>query len=235
MNEYNKPFLLRYCVMSSYALALIPWLIMNRGQSPVNITWNMVWSGSLFNCLSFCGGYFWILALSAAPAAIVNSVYEFSVAICYIFSVLFLPNYHMTWFKNLSVTICLLGVTLIGYGTYEKDRDDGQSQDGQSHSMWYGMIECLVATVSFGILKPVFALFNDRYFPSQSPVQAALFMQGFNGVLVLLTLWPGFIFLHFLDIERFELPSSKEDVFAILIPIAVWNVLLSAFAAFILV
>jgi len=128
----------------------------------------------------------------------------------------------MTWFKNLSVTLCLIGVLLIGYGTYTHDvNDDEEGTGSHSQSVWYGMIECLVATVSFGILKPVFTIFNDRYFPNWGPVQSALFMQGFNGILALLTLWPGFFIVHLMDIEPFELPSSKEDIFAILIPIAI--------------
>ena len=224
-NEYKKVFFLRYCVMSSRSLALIPWFIINRCKTPVAITWNMLWSGTVFNAISFCSGYFWYLSLTAAPAAIVNSVYEFSVAICYIFSVLFLPNYQMTWFKNLSVTICLLGVTLIGYGTYDNESDsahsNGTSDELESGTSWHGIVWCLISTVAFGIMKPIFTLFNNRYFPKLPPVQSALFMQGFNGILIVFTLWPGFILLHFTGIEPFELPTEKEDIFGILIYVAV--------------
>ena len=212
--DYNKPFLLRYCIQSSRALALIPWLLMKRCREPVDITFNMLWSACIFNFVGFCSGYFWIRSLNAAPAAIVNSVYEFAVAICYIFGVLFLPNYQMTWFKNLSVTICLLGVTLIGYGTYEV-------HDEHFDSTVFAMIECLLATISFGIMKPLFHVFGQRYFPPLTAVQSGLFLQGFNGFIILLTLWPGLILLHFTGVETFEFPSTMDQVLAILIPVLV--------------
>lgn len=160
----------------------------------------MLWSGTVLILMWLASGYFWLLALEEAAAGIVNCIFEFSVAICYIFSILILPQYEMSWIKNMSVTICLCGVSLVGYASYNTD-------DGQSGTTLLGLVWTFIATACFGIGKPLIALFADLYFPVLSPIQSALFMQGFLGILAVFVVGPGIVVMHLSGIEPFELPS----------------------------
>merc|ERR1719499_1580438 len=81
-----------------------------------------------------------------------------------------------------------------------------------------GMLFCLISTVCFGVVKPLIALFDELYFPTMPPMQSALFMQGFLGVLAPFVLSPGIVFLHYMDVEPFEMPSSKDDVLSLVVP-----------------
>ena len=148
--------------------------------------------------------------------AINDTMYQSSICVAYIFSVLLLPNYAMTWMKNLSVVFCMIGVGLIGFGT------SGQS-DKNAHNTWYGYVELFISLTGYGLLEVYIAIVGKKHFSNDNDskldkVNSKLFMEAMIGFLCFFTLWPGILILTWTEIETFQLPKSKADILSIVIP-----------------
>eukprot|EP01084_Bolivina_argentea_P248386 415464_1 len=227
-SNYTKPYFLRYCVGSSYSIMIIVWFLLNKCKCSVHISFDMIVRMFALSLLYNLPAYSWYLSLNATIAAINNTIYQSSICVAYIFSVLLLPNYSMSWIKNLSVLFCMFGVGLIGFGT------DKQS-DKEQKNTWYGILECLISTFGFGLLEVMIAIWGKKYFENSDNksklenVNSKLLMQGIMGILCFLTLWPGMFVLDWTQIEVFELPKTQTDMLSIVLPSIMDTVYAGAF------
>ena len=223
--NYEKPYLLRYCVGSMYSTMIIVWYLINKfcEGSTYNLikerglTSNMIWSAFVLSVLYNLEGYCWYLSLSRTISSINNTIYQTSICVTYVFSVLLLPNYSMTWSKNVSVVLCVIGVAFISFGTVN------QSDKHQTNTV-SGIIECLLSMFGFGLFAVAIKIFGNKYYSHNvnnkiiTTINSKLLMEGMMGLSCLLTLWPGIIIVHYLQIETFELPKNKMDILSIIAP-----------------
>lgn len=164
-------------------------------------------------------GYLWYLSLNATIAAINSTLLQSSVAIAYIFSVLLLPNYNMSWIKNFGVFVCLSGVAVVGYGT-RNEKDDTKE------NTWYGIVEVLVGMVTFGFMEVVMSIVGTKHFSDigdglgtrLDKINSKVFMQAMMGIASIFTFWPGILILDVAKVEEFRLPQNKDEMLVLLIP-----------------
>ena len=178
----------------------------------------MVGGACVLSTLFNSQAYFWFLSLNATIAAINNTIAQSSVAVTYIFSVLLIPNYNMSWIKNLGVLTCLTGVFVVGYGTRNES-------DDRKHNTWYGLLEEFTSMLGWGLSQVAMGIVGTRYFSNIGDsssllerVKSQIFMQGLMGAMCLLTFWPGILILHFAGIEPFEQPQNRADILVLAIP-----------------
>eukprot|EP01084_Bolivina_argentea_P212411 361076_1 len=221
-SNYRKAYFLRYCVGSTYSISLLPWLLFNYKNiqcSFNNISPNMIRSAFILSLVYNLPAYSWYLSLNATIAALNNTIFQSCIALAYIFSILLLKDYKMQWIKNIAVILCLSGVALIAFGT------DGDSDKTETNT-WYGILECVIATISFAFLEVILKIYGDKYFINTNKkvkytkfdrVSDMLFMQGMIGILCILTIWPGIFVLDLAKIEIFELPKNNNDIICIVV------------------
>ena len=137
----------------------------------------------------------------------------------------------MSWIKNLSVLVCLIGVAFIAFGT-------NKESDNEQQNTWYGIVECLISTFALGITEVCVKIFGDKYFSQSTQsiqankkdiINSKIFLQALIGICCLCTMWIGIIILHLLGIETFELPKTKQDILIIGVPAIMDTIYAAAF------
>jgi len=227
--NYVKPYLLRYVIGSTASLMFIPWFFLNGRRCNAKITWPMLASSFGVWLLYHMDTYLWYLSLNATIAAINNTIYQSSIAFAYIFSVILLPNYNMSWIKNLGVLCCLTGVTVVGLGT------DNESDDDETNT-WYGIVEVLVSMLFWGLTEVLLSVVGTKYYNNigNGPITpfnkviSKLFMQGVMGTICLCTFWTVIPILHYLGIEEFRFPENMDEAIVLLVPAMMDTVFCSA-------
>ena len=172
----------------------------------------------------------WYLSLNATISAINNTLFQSSVCIVYILSVLFLPNYSMSWMKNMSVVLCMIGVILIGWQT--QNQSDKDQKD-----TWYGYVEEAVSVIVYAVVEVYISIVGKKHFEGNNhekharlnKVNSKLLMEGMMGVICFLTLWPGIFLLNWTEIEVFELPTARADILCVVVTAAMDCVYVAAF------
>eukprot|EP01083_Nonionella_stella_P023824 65890_1 len=205
--NYKQLYFLRYCIQSAYAIMFVVWIVLRRCKCSIQITRDMIWSSFIMAVLGYLFGYFWYLSLQGTVPSINSIIYQSSVCISYIFSVLWLPNYSMTMTKNCSLLLCMIGVTLVSLGAPD-------ANDNNQQNTWHGILECAVSAIMYGMYQVVVAIYARKYFSPHEDtlgkITSKLFMQGMIGLLTILTLWPGILILNAANIEPFKVPNKSD-------------------------
>ena len=116
--------------------------------------------------------------------------------------------------KLMGVLASLVGIVLISsidvYGSDSKDRGTFPHKSGREIAI--GDTIAFISAVIYG----VYAVVLKKRIGDESRVNMPLFF-GFVGAFNMLMMWPGFVLLHFTNIERFELPPSDRVLLIILV------------------
>jgi len=217
--NYTNCYFIRYFVGSLFSLMLIPWILMNGCKCNAKVDLPMIASSFAVKALYFIGTYIWYLSLNATIAAINNTIYMSSVAVAYVFSVILLPNYKMSWTKNMGVCVCVLGVVVVGLGTLNES-------DDKQENTWYGLVEAVISMVGWGLTEVLLSMVGSKYYSNigggsdtgLNRVNSKVFMQGFCGLICFCSFWIGIPILHFCGIEPFALPQSREEWLVLVVP-----------------
>ena len=198
---------------------MIPWFLLNRCRCSTTITWSMLRGCCALTFVYNIQAYLWYLSLNATIAAINNAIAQSAVAVAYILSVILLPNYNMSWIKNIGVLCCLTGVAVVGYGTLNES-------DDQEKNTWYGIVEAVATMFTWALSEVLLSIVDTKYFNDigdksgsfLNRISSNLLMQGLMGICCIFTFWIGIPILHFSGIEPFELPQNTADVLVLVLP-----------------
>jgi len=148
-----------------------------------------------FMLLWFGANYLFTIALAMTSVASGLCLEQSTTIFVFVLSVVFLAE-KATFWKVLSVGVCLLGVVLVGYGD---QMDAGPAAQSESVLGDVLVIACALAA-------SVYMVAYKRYLRNLGLAAVTLWL-GCIGLACLLLLWPGLILLHFTHLEAFELPS----------------------------
>lgn len=116
--------------------------------------------------------------------------------------------------KLLGVCASLAGVVLISLVDVSGDTDEnrGSFPHKSPKELAVGDVMALVSAVLYGF----YAVFMKKRIGDESRVNMPLFF-GLVGLWNTFLLWPGFIILHYTDIESFQLPPTKRILTIVLV------------------
>ncbi|TWU72436.1 hypothetical protein ED733_003347 [Metarhizium rileyi] len=158
-------------------------------------------------------GLSWYIAVSLTTPSDLTAIYNCSAFFAYAFSVPILKEPLRTD-KSIAVMIAILGVLVVAYGDTGSDEAtssaSGPSNPGTG-SRFVGNLVIGVGSVLYGLYE---VLYKRYACPPEgvSPVRGTIFANVFGsciGFFTLTVLWIPLPFLHWLNIERFDIPDAS--------------------------
>jgi solute carrier family 35, member F5 len=107
--------------------------------------------------------------------------------------------------KLIGVLASLTGIILISSVDLAGDENRGKFPHKSQQEILIGDAMAFISAVLFG----VYAIVLKRRIGNEKRVNMPLFF-GMTGIFNLIFLWPGFLVLHYTDVEKFELPPSSK-------------------------
>ncbi|POR37249.1 Putative vacuolar membrane protein, partial [Tolypocladium paradoxum] len=159
-------------------------------------------------------GLSWYVAVSLTTPSDLTAIYNCSAFFAYVFSVPILRE-PLRLDKSIAVFIAIVGVLVVAYGdtdtsTGAADAPPGNAEPGAG-SRFVGNLVIGVGSVLYGLYE---VLYKRYACPPEgvSPGRGTIFANTFGaciGLFTLTVLWIPLPILHFLHIERFELPEPS--------------------------
>ena len=153
-------------------------------------------------------GLSWYVAVALTTPSDLTAIYNCSAFFAYVFSVPILKE-PLRLDKSIAVLIAIVGVLVVAYGD-TKGSDSGE-EDTTAGSRFLGNIVIGIGSVLYGLYEVMYKRFAC---PPEgvSPGRGVVFANTFGaliGVFTLSVLWIPLPILHWLNIERFELPDAS--------------------------
>lgn len=161
---------------------------------------------AMITCALTVAGLSWYIAVSLTTPSDLTAIYNCSAFFAYVFSVPLLRE-PLRLDKSIAVLIAIGGVLVVAYGD---TKTDGTSDVGAG-SRFFGNLIIGVGSVLYGFYEVLYKRFAC---PPEgvSPSRGMIFANTFGsciGLFTLTVLWVPLPILHFLDIEKFELPVAS--------------------------
>lgn len=164
-------------------------------------------------------GLSWYIAVSLTTPSDLTAIYNCSAFFAYAFSVPILKE-PLRADKSVSVLIAILGVLIVAYGDTGAPADEAATTTSAASSgpknlapgsRFAGNLVIGVGSVLYGLYE---VLYKRYACPPEgvSPVRGTIFANVFGsciGLFTLTVLWIPLPFLHWLNIERFEIPEAS--------------------------
>ena len=155
--------------------------------------------------LTVAGGS-WYVAVDLTSASDLTAIYNCSAFFAYAFSIPLLHD-KLRLDKLFSVGVAIAGVLIVAYGDSGSDKDEKAEA---SHRV-AGNIIIGIGSVLYGLYE---VLYKKYACPPEgiSPGRGMIFAMSFGtliGTFTLTVLWIPLPILHFLGIEKFELPGAE--------------------------
>lgn len=167
--------------------------------------------------LTMAGGS-WYVAVNLTTPSDLTAIYNCSAFFAYVFSILLLKE-KARMDKIISVALAVLGVLIVAYGDSGSPKHGSHSggatnpnhEDSDTQNRALGNIIIGIGSVLYGLYE---VLYKKYACPPEgcSPNRGMLFANTFGsmvGTFTLCVLWIPIPILHFLNIERFELPRGR--------------------------
>ena len=156
-------------------------------------------------------GLSWYIAVSLTTPSDLTAIYNCSAFFAYVFSVPILKE-PLRLDKSVAVFIAVAGVLVVAYGDTKAPSEDGTSEpDASASGRFFGNIVIGIGSVLYGLYEVMYKRFAC---PPEgvSPQRGMVFANTFGaciGLFTLTVLWIPIPILHWLNIERFELPNAS--------------------------
>lgn len=151
-------------------------------------------------------GLSWYVAVSLTTPSDLTAIYNCSAFFAYVFSVPLLKE-PLRMDKSVAVLIAIAGVLVVAYG-------DTKSGDAEASNRFVGNVVIGVGSVLYGLYEVLYKRFGcppDGTSPGRGVIFAITF-GSLIGLFTLTVLWIPLPILHWLNIERFELPDKSTSV-----------------------
>lgn len=160
----------------------------------------------LITCSLTVAGLSWYIAVSLTTPSDLTAIYNCSAFFAYVFSVPLLRE-PLRLDKSIAVLIAIGGVLVVAYG----DTKSEGTQDVEASHRFVGNLIIGVGSVLYGLYEVLYKRFAC---PPEgvSPVRGMIFANTFGsciGLFTLTVLWIPLPIIHFLGIEKFELPVAS--------------------------
>ena len=157
-------------------------------------------------------GLSWYIAVSLTTPSDLTAIYNCSAFFAYVFSVPLLKE-PLRADKSLAVLVAIVGVLVVAYGDSSGPETGGEDESGTgatASGRFFGNIVIGVGSVLYGLYEVLYKRFAC---PPEgvSPRRGMIFANTFGsmiGLFTLTVLWIPLPILHWLNIERFELPDA---------------------------
>jgi drug/metabolite transporter (DMT)-like permease len=153
-------------------------------------------------------GLSWYIAVSLTTPSDLTAIYNCSAFFAYVFSVPLLKE-PLRLDKSVAVLIAIGGVLVVAYG----DTKAGEA-DSEASNRFMGNIVIGVGSVLYGLYEVLYKRFGcppDGTSPGRGVIFAITF-GSLIGLFTLTVLWIPLPILHWLDIEKFELPNASTGL-----------------------
>lgn len=153
-------------------------------------------------------GLSWYVAVSLTTPSDLTAIYNCSAFFAYVFSVPLLKE-PLRLDKSIAVLIAIGGVLVVAYG----DTKTGEA-DAEASNRFMGNIVIGVGSVLYGLYEVLYKRFGcppDGTSPGRGVIFAITF-GSLIGLFTLTVLWIPLPILHWLDIEKFELPNASTGL-----------------------
>ncbi|KAK7431753.1 hypothetical protein QQZ08_001690 [Neonectria magnoliae] len=160
---------------------------------------------AIITCSLTVAGLSWYIAVSLTTPSDLTAIYNCSAFFAYVFSVPLLKE-PLRLDKSVAVLIAIAGVLVVAYG----DTKPG-TQDVEASNRFFGNLVIGVGSVLYGLYEVLYKRFAC---PPEgvSPGRGMIFANTFGsciGLFTLTVLWVPLPIIHFLGIEKFELPVAS--------------------------
>lgn len=194
-------------------------VVANNGYKTSQLKlWLIKTASILAVALNFAGAS-WYIAVNMTTTADLTAIYNCSTFFAYGFSVWILKE-RLNLAKLGSVLLSIIGVFIIAYlGSSDKSSD---SADANAQLDWrrrtVGNTIIAVGTILYGLYEVLYKKIACTPQKVSARRQAAFanFIGASIGVGTLALMWPLLIFLHFANLETFEIPSAKVAKYLVL-------------------
>lgn len=191
--------------------------IISRTQhSPVPY---LIRTTTIVTCALTVAGGSWYIAVNLTSPSDLTAIYNCSAFFAYAFSVPMLGE-KLRWDKILAVVVAIAGVLVVSYGDSVSTKDGGKSggavgggdaQDKEAKNRVVGNLVIGVGSVLYGFYE---VLYKRLACPPEgtSAGRSMLFANTFGsliGIFTLCFLWVPIPILHFIGLEKFELPHGE--------------------------
>ncbi|KAI6784198.1 putative vacuolar membrane protein-like protein [Emericellopsis cladophorae] len=155
-------------------------------------------------------GLSWYVAVALTTPSDLTAIYNCSAFFAYVFSVPLLKE-PLRLDKSVAVIIAIGGVLVVAYGDSKGSTGEDGKVDTTAGGRFIGNIVIGIGSVLYGLYE---VLYKRYACPPEgcSPGRGVVFATTFGsliGIFTLLVLWIPLPILHWLDIERFELPDAR--------------------------
>ena len=155
-------------------------------------------------------GLSWYIAVALTTPSDLTAIYNCSAFFAYVFSVPLLRE-PLRIDKSIAVLIAIAGVLVVAYGDSKGTSAEGGEGDTTMGSRFVGNIVIGFGSVLYGLYE---VLYKRYACPPEgvSPGRGVVFANTFGsliGLFTLTVLWIPLPILHWLNIERFELPNAS--------------------------
>ncbi|KAH7149250.1 hypothetical protein B0J13DRAFT_551002 [Dactylonectria estremocensis] len=160
---------------------------------------------AMITCSLTVAGLSWYIAVSLTTPSDLTAIYNCSAFFAYVFSVPLLKE-PLRLDKSVAVLIAIVGVLVVAYG----DTKEG-AQTVEASNRFFGNLVIGVGSVLYGLYEVLYKRFAC---PPEgvSPGRGMIFANTFGsciGLFTLTVLWIPLPIIHFLGIEKFELPVAS--------------------------
>ncbi|KAK7403213.1 hypothetical protein QQX98_011030 [Neonectria punicea] len=160
---------------------------------------------AIITCSLTVAGLSWYIAVSLTTPSDLTAIYNCSAFFAYVFSVPLLKE-PLRLDKSVAVLIAIAGVLVVAYG----DTKPG-TKDVEASNRFFGNLVIGVGSVLYGLYEVLYKRFAC---PPEgvSPGRGMIFANTFGsciGLFTLTVLWVPLPIIHFLGIEKFELPIAS--------------------------
>ena len=155
-------------------------------------------------------GLSWYVAVALTTPSDLTAIYNCSAFFAYVFSVPLLRE-PLRLDKSIAVLIAIGGVLVVAYGdTNGTGEGDESGPDTTAGSRFIGNVVIGIGSVLYGLYEVMYKRYAcppDGVSPGRG-VSFAMTFGALIGIFTLTVLWIPLPILHWLDIERFELPDA---------------------------
>lgn len=160
---------------------------------------------AIITCSLTVAGLSWYIAVSLTTPSDLTAIYNCSAFFAYVFSVPLLKE-PLRLDKSVAVLIAIAGVLVVAYG----DTKEG-AKSAEASNRFFGNLVIGVGSVLYGLYEVLYKRFAC---PPEgvSPGRGMIFANTFGsciGLFTLTVLWIPLPIIHFLGIEKFELPVAS--------------------------
>ncbi|KAH6986126.1 hypothetical protein BKA56DRAFT_579851 [Ilyonectria sp. MPI-CAGE-AT-0026] len=160
---------------------------------------------AIITCSLTVAGLSWYIAVSLTTPSDLTAIYNCSAFFAYVFSVPLLKE-PLRLDKSVAVLIAIAGVLVVAYG----DTKEG-AKSVEASNRFFGNLVIGVGSILYGLYEVLYKRFAC---PPEgvSPGRGMIFANTFGsciGLFTLTVLWIPLPIIHFLGIEKFELPVAS--------------------------